>query len=127
MIHLSSETRTNRLVIQGNTPEFVARHSGFEAIKRNGKEFHIDSCVRIIEERWRTNFEPPTANVSREPIGRANILLVDDDDLNRKMAKGQGHLAFGVSPNLTISEIYSFLYYEAERQGKMPGRPAVGF
>ena len=91
----------NKIVIKGNTREFIEKH-GIENCYSNGKQIHLDYCRDIFEATKRGNKE-------NNQINNENVLLLDDDTQNLKLALDNGHYVFQVTSTCQLSDFFKFL------------------
>jgi hypothetical protein len=98
----NSNELINKIVIKGNTREFVEEH-GIENCYSNGKEIHLQFCRSRIYEMLK-RFNKEIVNILDE-----NILLLDDDVQNLKLANDYGHYAFQVNNSVQLVDILNFL------------------
>lgn len=95
----------NKVIIKGNTREFVEEH-GIENCYSNGKQIHLAFCREFFESLIRKFNKENSHNFK---INNDNILLIDDDLQNLKIAYENGHLAFQVNSSIQLVDFYNFL------------------
>ena len=86
----------NRIVIQGNTKDFVDKY-GLANCYYNGKQIHI----KVVRDYFEA-----TRNLK---IQNEDIILIDDDTENIANARRNGHLAFEVGRLFSLNELQEFL------------------
>ena len=111
----------NKIVIKGNTKEFLEQH-GIEYCYSNGKQIHLQYCRNYFEAHYSINSNAAMTNngsssansTSRKsnkenPIQNQNILLIDDDVQNLKMAHENGHMVYQVNSSMKLVDFYNYL------------------
>ena len=110
----------NKIVIKGNTKEFLEQH-GIEYCYSNGKQIHLKYCRNYFETHTNSNntngtsSNPNSASLSNRKsnkenrINDSNILLIDDDIQNLKVAYDNGHLVYQVNNNMKLIDFYNYL------------------
>ncbi len=104
----------NKVIIKGNTREFVEEH-GIENCYSNGKQIHLAYCRDFFESLIRKFNKDQSGSSSSSAanslckISNDNILLIDDDLQNLKIAYENGHLAFQVNNSVQLEDFCSFL------------------
>jgi len=89
----------SKIVIKGNTKEFLERN-GTEMCYANGKQIHIDYCRSYFQQ---------VNGKNAALIDDSNVLLIDDDVQNIRLARTSGHHAFPVENNMKLADLYNFL------------------
>lgn len=92
------------MVIKGNTKEFLSKY-GYETCYTNGKQPHLEHC-REYFLNYQLNLYKRECKYE---IMNSNILLIDDDPTNIKIAIENGHFAFQVNNNMKLVELYNYL------------------
>lgn len=83
-----------RIVIKGNTREFLDQH-GIEHCYSNGKQKHLEYCRSYFRDFANIDFK--------------NVLLIDDDVQNIKIASANRHFAFQVDSNIKLDDLFVYL------------------
>ncbi len=101
----------NKIIIKGNTREFVEEH-GIESCYSNGKQAHLAYCRDFFESlirKFNKDHNQGTSASASFKINNDNILLIDDDLQNLKIAYDNGHLAFQVNNSVQLEDFCTFL------------------
>jgi hypothetical protein len=96
----------SKIVIKGNTKEFLEQH-GIEYCYSNGKQIHLKYCRNYFESANNNNNKK--SNKENLRINDSNILLIDDDVQNLKVAYDNGHLVYQVNNNMKLMDFYNYL------------------
>ena len=94
-IFFKSTDKVNKIVIKGNTKEFVEAY-GINNLFSNGKQIHLDYARWIFESE-------------NNKILNKNILLVDDDLRNLQIANKNGHCTFQVTSSTQLKDFLNYL------------------
>lgn len=88
-------------MIKGNTREFVEEH-GIESCYSNGKQIHLKFCRSIYDQMSKR------LNIDNR-VNNENVLLIDDDLQNLRIANENGHLAYQVNNSVSLVDFLNFL------------------
>ncbi|CAF3399043.1 unnamed protein product [Rotaria socialis] len=95
LLHLAFKTsKTDRIIIRCNTPEFVANMDEDFL----GKEYHLSSVVTEIATRRNKTIKPN------------EILLLDDDVQNILIAEKFGHKVLEIRDEISLDILKDFVY-----------------
>lgn len=89
----------NKIVIKGNTKDFLERY-GIDTCYTNGKEIHLEYCRNFFEG-------PNKKDVNK--IDNSNIILIDDDQQNIRIAINNNHFAFHVNNSTKLIDLNNYL------------------
>ncbi len=126
----------NKIVIKGNTKEFLQQY-GIENCFSQGKQIHLKYCRNFFESlnvnninntikqnnsgnnlinttnnNNSINTDNNYSNVKSNKenlINDSNILLIDDDIQNLKLAFDNGHLVYQVNNTMKLIDFYNYL------------------
>ena len=83
------------MFIRGNTKEFTDLY-GIKNLYANGKQIHLDNVRWLFQS-------------ANNLINNENMLLVDDDLKNLKLAREHGHYAFQITSSTQLNDFLSYL------------------
>ncbi|XP_029653010.1 uncharacterized protein LOC115226152 [Octopus sinensis] len=89
-----SHRNTSQIIVRGNTPDWINNHSQWTA----GKEEHISWVVAQLCD------QSPSLDIKAE-----NILLLDDDPENIKLAQTFLHRTFLVDSTFSLDHLHKYL------------------
>lgn len=98
----------NKIVIKGNTKEFLEQH-GIEYCYSNGKQVHLKYCRNFFESANNINSSNKKSNKENLRLNDSNVLLIDDDAQNLKVACDNGHFYYQVYNNMKLMDFYIYL------------------
>ena len=109
-----SDEMIDRIVIKGNTREFLMQY-GIECCFSTGKQMHLNYCrsyfdsLRSSSHHNKQQQQQQLLGVGDSVLKDGNIMLIDDDIQNLKIAYEHGHFVFQVSTCTSLVDFYHYL------------------